>query len=324
MAVIHCRHQCKMTLIYLGFLCAISRMTDKTIKIAKLSLRATDGLVLFTLALFSALALLGQVEGWWMLVLKNLAAALVYLLVVFLSQRARTRLLYLFLRVAAVTLAYAYLFGAVDKLQLILQGRWLDEYVMDAEQFVFSVQPTLWLQHVTTPMLTEWLMFTYVIYVPMYPLLCGIIYHLRGEAAMEDYLFTLSAAIVLCVVGFILFPVAGPMATIGDLYSVPLKGYVFTYFGELIRTYLHYVGGTIPSPHCAAATIMWVMAYRYHRPSFYMLTPVVLSLYISTFYCRYHYFTDAVVGILVALVALAVVPMVIKAWNRVANRPTMA
>lgn len=299
-------------------------MTDKTIQIAKLNLRAADGLILFTLTLFSVFAFLGQAEGWWILVLKNFAAALVYLLVVFLSQRATTRFPYLFLRVAAVTLAYAYLFGAVDKLQLILQGRWLDEYVMDAEQFVFSVQPTLWLQHVTTPLLTEWLMFAYVICVPMYPLLCGIIYYLRGEAAMEDYLFTLGVANVLCYVGFILFPVAGPMATIGDLYSVPLKGYVFTYCGELIRSYLHYVGGTIPSPHCAAATIMWIMAYRYHRPSFYILTPVVLSLFISTFYCRYHYFTDAVVGILVALVALAVAPMAIEVWNRVANRPTAA
>lgn len=299
-------------------------MTDKTIQIAKLSLRAADGLILLSLTLFSVLALLGQVEGWWMLVLKNLAAALVYLLVVFLSQRATTRFLFLFLRVAAVTLAYAYLFGAVDKLQLILQGRWLDEYVMDAEQFVFSVQPTLWLQHITTPLLTEWLMFVYVISVPMYPFFCGIIYYLRGKAAMEDSLFTLGFANVLCGIGFILFPVAGPTATIGDLYSVPLKGYVFTYLGEMIRSYLHYVGGTIPSPHCAAATITWIMAYRYHRPSFYILTPVVLSLYISSFYCRYHYFTDAVVGILIALVALAVVPMAIKVWNQVANRLTTA
>lgn len=297
-------------------------MTDKTIQIANFRLRATDGLILFTLAFFSLLAILfnGRVEGWFLLVLKNGAAAAGYLFVVYLSQRASTKFLRFFLRVAAITLTYAYLFGAVDKLQLILHGRWLDEYVLDGEQYLFGVQPTLWLQHFTTPGLTEWMMFAYVIYVPMYPVLCGIIYYLRGDVAMEDYFFTLGFTNILCDIGFILFPVAGPIATIGSLYTVPLNGYVFTYLGELMRSNLHYIGGTIPSPHCAAATIMWVMAYRYHRPSFYILTPVVLSLYASTFYARYHYVTDAVVGVAVAFLALAIVPFLIKGWDRIAEK----
>ena len=163
-------------------------MTDKTIQIANFRLRATDGLILFTLAFFSLLALLfhGSVEGWALLIAKNIGVAVGYLVVVYLSQRANTKFLRFFLRVAAVTLTYAYLFGAVDKLQLIIHGRWLDEYVLDGEQYVFGVQPTLWLQRFTTPALTEWLMFAYVIYVPMYPVLCGIIYYVRGEVAMED------------------------------------------------------------------------------------------------------------------------------------------
>ncbi|MCX6132284.1 MAG: phosphatase PAP2 family protein [Ignavibacteriales bacterium] len=297
-------------------------MTDKTITIANLPLRATDGLILFTLALFSLLALLfsGRVEGWALLILKNVGVALGYLLVVYLSQRANTKFLRFFLRVAAITLAYAYLFGAVDKLQLILHGRWLDEYVLDGEQYIFGVQPTLWLQHYTTPALTEWMMFAYVFYLPMYPVLCGIIYYVRGDVAMEDYFFTLGFANILCDIGFILFPVAGPIATIGNLYTVPLNGYVFTFLGELMRSNVHYVGGTIPSPHAAAATIMWIMAYRYHRPSFYILTPIVLTLYVSTFYARYHYVTDAVVGVAVAFLALAVAPLLIKGWDKIAVR----
>ena len=299
-------------------------MTDKTLHIAGFRLRATDALILFTLTFFSTLALLfhSSVQGWWLLIIKNIGTGAVYLALVFASEKMTRKFPRFFLRVAAVTLAYAYLFGAVDKRQLILQGQWMDEYVIDAEQYIFGVQPTLWLQHITAPPLTEWMMFAYVIYVPMYPILCGIIYYLRGEVAMEDYLFTLGFTNILCDIGFILFPVAGPMATIGDLYSVPLKGYVFTFFGELMRSNVHFVGGNLPSPHTAAATIMWVMAYRYHRPSFYILTPVVLSLYLSTFYLRYHFVTDAVVGIIVAFVALVIVPFLIKAWDRLAEKTT--
>jgi hypothetical protein len=297
-------------------------MTNKTLTLFGFTLRATDALILFVLAFFSALALIfhGTVEGWWLLVLKNLAAAAGYLIVVWLSGRATKKFLRFFLRVAAVTLAYAYLFGAVDKLQLIIHGEWLDAYVMDAEQYIFGVQPTLWFEQFMSRPLTEWMMFAYVIYVPLYPVLCGVIYYKHGDVAMEDYFFTLGFTNILCDIGFILFPVAGPIPTIGHLYSVPLDGYVFTYFGELMRSQLHYIGGTIPSPHCAAATIMWIMAYRYDRRWFYVLAPVIISLYVSTFYGRYHYVTDAVIGVAVAFLALALVPTLIKWWDAFSQR----
>ncbi len=295
-------------------------MTNKTLRIGPVRLLATDGLVLGTLLLFSVLAVLffQRVEGWWILVIKNVTVGIVYVLFNRLSSKATKKFWKFFLRMAAVTLTYAYLFGAVDKLQLILHGRWLDEYVLAAELSVFGVQPTLWLQQFVTPALTEWRMFSYVVYLPMYPVLCGIIYYLRGDLAMEDYFFTLGFANILCDLGFILFPVAGPMATIGRQYTVSLKGYVWTWFGEYMRSHFHYIGGTIPSPHAAAATIMWMMAYRYHRPSFYVLTPIVLSLYVSTFYGRYHYVTDAIVGVAVAFLALALAPKLMQVWDRIA------
>jgi membrane-associated phospholipid phosphatase len=297
-------------------------MTNKKFTIGKLRLGATDGLILATLAFFSLLAIIffNRIEGWWMLVLKNIAVAIAYILLNRLSEKTTKKFWRFFLRVASVTLTYAYLFGAVDKFQLLIHGEWMDYYVTDFEQWVFGVQPTLWLEDFISKPLTEWMMFSYVIYVPMYPVLCGIIYYLRGELAMEDYFFTLGFTNVLCDIGFILFPVASPMYYIKQLYTVPLDGWVWTFLGECMRKYLHFAGGSIPSPHTAAATIMWVMAYRYHRPSFWILSPIVLSLYISTFYCRYHYVTDAVVGIAVAFFALALAPLLIKLWDRMAEQ----
>ncbi len=297
-------------------------MTNSRIRIGSLELRATDGLILGTLAVFSFLALVffWRVEGWWMLIVKNVAVGIVYILFNRWSEKAATKFWKFFLRVAAVTLSYAYLFGAVDKLQALIwgQGTWFDYHVMDMEQWIFGVQPTLWLQDYMSKGLTEWMMFTYVVYIPLYPVLCGVIYFLRGDLAMEDYFFTLGLTNILCDIGFILFPVAGPLPTIGHLYTVPLDGYVFTWLGEAIRHNLHYIGGTIPSPHAAAATIMWMMAYRYHRPSFWVLAPIVLSLYVSTFYGRYHYMTDAVVGIATAFIGLALAPLMMRAWDRMA------
>ena len=293
--------------------------------VGKLELQLTDALVLGALAFFSLLALVfsSMVDGWGILVLKNAAVGLVFLGAVHVTPRISHRFWRFFMRVAAITLSYAYLFGAVDKLQMIVHQEWMDYYVLDLEQYVFGVQPTLWIEKYITPWLTEWMMFSYVIYVPLYPVLCGIIYFTRGELPMEEYFFTLGLTNILCDIGFILFPVASPLYFIRELYSVPLDGYVFTYLGELMRSQLHYAGGSIPSPHAAAATIMWIMAYRYHRFSFHVLTPVILSLYVSTFYGRYHYLTDAVVGVLVAFIALALAPSLMRGWDRFIERGSL-
>lgn len=292
----------------------------KRLEWKKLSLQAADGIILATLAIFSIVGALVQVADWALLIAQNLGVGVAVVLSTYFTPKIGSRFGRFLLRTATITLSYAYLFGAVANLQLIIHGRWLDDLVLDFEQYVFGVQPTLWIEHFTTPWLTEWMMFSYVIYVPLYPVLCGIIYYKHGEAPMEEYFFTLGLTNILCDVGFILFPVASPMYWIKDLYTVPLDGYVWTALGEFMRGNLHYAGGSIPSPHAAAATIMWVMAYRYHRPTFWIISPIIVTLYISTFYGRYHYLTDAVVGIAVAGLALLLAPLAVHAWNMFVGR----
>jgi len=299
-------------------------MTDKKLVVGRFTLQATDALILATLAGFTLLALVffWKVEQWWLLVLKNITVGAVILASLLWTKRLSHRVTRFSARTAVVTLSYAYLFGAVDKLQLILHDGWLDAYILDFEQYLFGFQPTLWAQQFISPALTEWMMFSYVIYVPLYPILCGIIYFKHGETQMEEYFFALGLTNVLCDIGFILAPVASPMYYVPDIYSVPLDGYLFTYLGELMRHYLHYKGGSIPSPHAAAATIMWVMAYRYHKPTFYVITPIVLSLFVSTFYARYHYLTDPIIGILTAYVAIRLSPLLQIVWDRFATQRT--
>ncbi|MCX7984603.1 MAG: phosphatase PAP2 family protein [Bacteroidetes bacterium] len=274
----------------------------------------TDVLILGALLLFSLITVIfsKRVTSWEILLIKNIFALVGYITLVYTSQKAPSRFFNFFLRVAAVTLAYAYLFGAVGPLQLIIHDRWLDENIIEFEQKIFGVQPTVWLEQFIAKPLTEWMMFSYVIYIPLYPILCGIIYYMQGKAAMEDYFFTLGLTNILCDIGFIVYPVASPLYHIPHLYRVHLEGWLWTYLGEFIRAHFHFPGGSIPSPHAAAATIMWVMAYRYHKVSFWILTPIILSLYIATFYCRFHYVTDAVVGIVTAVVALLLAPYLYK------------
>lgn len=278
----------------------------------------TDWLVLCALVLVSgvALAFRASVPGWPALLAKNLAAAALFVGLSAAARAARPDVLRFGLRTAAVTFAYAYLFGAVDPLQLVLHGHWLDQSVIDLEARLLGEQPTLWLERLARPWLTEWMMFAYVVYLPLYPLVFGLVWLRRGEAAAEACFLTLGLANVACDIGFVLLPVAGPMAFMGQAFTVPLDGYLFTFLGELIRTHLHFPGGSLPSPHCAAATVLWGITWRHEPKLFWLLTPIILSLYVSTVYGRYHYLSDAVAGIALALVVLATAPWLARRLDR--------
>lgn len=284
-----------------------------------LNVKLTDVFVLSALVFYSILAALftSRLRGEWTgIILANALVLIVYLSANILAQRTRRPFLRFFLRTASVQLVLLYIYSVSLNHQLIFFSHWQDQVVVDLEARLLGVAPTVWIQRFVTPWLTEWMMFCYVFYVPVYPLLSLLIERRKGEKQNEDYLFHIAFVIILCTVGFMLFPVAGPMRHIGELHTVPLQGHFFTDVSGLIRNRVHTPGGTIPSIHCAAATIMLWMAFRHIRPAFYVLAPVILSLYASTVYGRFHYLFDVFVGIAAALAVMVLGRVLIKAWNR--------
>jgi hypothetical protein len=295
----------------------IAALYGKRLYVLDAGLQATDAVILGAVLLFGLLiaifrthiaapgGLLLRLAGWGAL----------YVGSIYLDPKLHNRVLRFLLRTGAVQILCAQLFLIAQGMQLIVVRSWQDPAVLRLESAVFGVQPTVWLQRFVTPPLTEWMMFAYVIYVVIYPGLAALIYFRRGEGALEDYLFALAATNVVCFLGFMVFPIAGPLYHMPEAYTVPLKGWFFTACGEYIRHNVHEIGGSLPSPHCAIATVMWVMARRYVRPAFFVLAPVILSLYVSTFFLRYHYVTDSVAGIVTAALILCVAPRLVRAWN---------
>jgi hypothetical protein len=224
-------------------------------------------------------------------------------------------------RTAVVQFTFLQIYKAANELQRIFFG-WQDDRILALERAVFRVQPLVAIQKLYAPALNEWMFFVYVVYIVIYPLLGGIIYFKRGEEANEDYLFRLGLVNLVCGVGFILFPVASPMnwPKIRALLTEPLTAGIFGSAAEFIRTHIHQPGGSVPSPHCAVATVMWFMSLKYTRRGFLWLAPIMLSLYASTVYGRFHYLTDMVVGVAAGVMVILVAPALERAWNGAAGQ----
>jgi membrane-associated phospholipid phosphatase len=294
----------------------------RTVALARVVLQAMDAVVLLSVLFFAGLivAFAPRIHDPWQLLLRLCLWVLIYIASLVLQRRIAAPVWRALLRMGSVQVMFAQIYLIVHPLQLIFVRNWQDPAILRMEKTIFGIQPTLWLQRFVSPGLTEWMMFCYVIYLVIYPALGGLIYLRSGEKPLEDYLFVLTLANMICFLGFIVYPVAGPLNYMPGEFTVPLKGWLFTAAGEYIRSSIHLVGGNLPSPHCAIATVMWLMAYRYRRLAFWLLTPVILCLYVSTFYGRYHYVSDSIAGIAAGLLVLGLAPFLLRGWNRLAGR----
>jgi len=278
----------------------------------------TDLILISFIIVYNLLAIVfsSKIDDWFLSVIKNTAVGIIFIFFVYLTQKTTNRLLKFLLRTGSVQFLFAYLFAAVHKFQLIFFS-WNDNAVINFENSIFGVNPTVWLEKIKTPLLTEIMMFAYVIYLFIYPILAAIIYFKYGEDKFEYYLLVLGITNIACNIGFVLFPAAGPAQwdSIKGLHKIPLQGYFFTSIGEYIRANFHPVGGTIPSPHCAIGTVMMYMSYRFHRPFFFAVTPIIILLYISTIYGVYHYVTDTITGIITAIIIIVLFNYCFKKLN---------
>ncbi len=293
-------------------------MAMRRFRLAGLEFGLTDVVTLggFLALILLAVAFKGRLAKPWLTIGRSLAFAAAYVAAVAILPKIRAPLPRFLIRTAAVQLTFVQVYQLGSDLQLLFFP-WQDERILALEKAVFGFQPLVAIQKLYSVPLNEWMFFVYVFYLVIYPSLGAYIFFKRGEAANEDYLFELGLVNLICAVGFILFPVASPMhwLRIRAFLTKPLTAGAFGSVAEWIRTNVHQPGGSVPSPHCAVATVMWFMSRKYTRYGFVGLAPIILSLYISTVYGRFHYLSDMIIGIAAGLLVVLVAPSVARAWN---------
>jgi len=293
-------------------------MSRRPLVLAGLEIRPTDAVTLGGLGALTILAMLfaRRLDRPVLVLGTCFLFIILYVGSLALLRRLRRRELRFLVRTVAVQLTFLQIYQTSNALQLLFFG-WQDDRVLAWERAIFGVQPLVSVQKLYAVPLTEWMLFVYAVYVVLYPAIGAVIFFKRGEGANEDYLFHLGLANLVCAAGFILFPVASPMywPKIRTLLTAPLESGAFGAAAEWIRVHVHQPGGSIPSPHCAVATVMWFMARKYTKRGFWGLLPVIVSLYVSTVYGRFHYVSDAVIGIAAALLVILAAPAIERAWE---------
>jgi membrane-associated phospholipid phosphatase len=176
-----------------------------------------------------------------------------------------------------------------------------DPELIALDQRLFGFQASVAIQRFITPARTAWMEFAYFYHILHIPLVGCFVYMYRPRSRFREMMSGLIVVTFLGLLGYILVPAVGPIYTLQNAYTVPLRQPIPIFnqqleFMDLARIHRD----VFPSMHVAISFLVWLYAWRNSRALFWALAPLVLSLWVSTVYLRYHYLVDVVVGLLLA------------------------
>jgi len=199
------------------------------------------------------------------------------------------------------------IFDSLELLVHTINPRDIDPWLIRIDYVLLGGYPTVMLEALYTPLLTDILQLAYSSYY-LLPISFGLVLKLRGkEREFNKTVFLILLCFYLSYVGYLLFPALGPRYTMNHLQRFELRG---LFVAEPIQRILNGLEGVkrdaFPSGHTAVVLVVSGLAYRFERGFFSLTLPVIILLIFSTVYCRYHYVVDVVGGALLAAITLLV------------------
>ena len=165
------------------------------------------------------------------------------------------------------------------------------------DQRLFGFQASVAIQRFISPPLTAWMEFAYAFHILNIPIVACFIYLRRSRLRFREMMAGVLVVTFFGVLGYLLVPAIGPMYTLRDQFTVPLTQPLALVNRQIeFMDYARILRDVFPSLHVGMSLVVWMYAYRNSRRLFWILSPLVLSLWVSTVYLRYHYLVDVLAG----------------------------
>ena len=88
---------------------------------------------------------------------------------------------------------------------------------------IWRAHPTVWLERIQTPLLTELLQLAYSLFVPAVLLVAVILWRQNRLAEFRSYAFLITLGFLVSYIGYLLVPARGPRFFLADLQTEPLR-----------------------------------------------------------------------------------------------------
>ncbi|ACI21467.1 phosphatase PAP2 family protein [Thermodesulfovibrio yellowstonii] len=206
-------------------------------------------------------------------------------------------------------------FDTVGELTPYINPRDIDEILLKLDYSILGFYPYVYFERIANPFFTELMQISYCVYYIL-PFLIGV-YLIKNGNKKEFYraLFIVLFCYYLSYVGYMIFPALGPRYSIPHMFHNDLSG---LFLADRIKDFLNSLEGikrdAFPSGHVGISLVVLFLMLKYSRKLFWLSLIPVLFLIVSTIYCRYHYFTDVLGGIILAVVSLSIGNLYYNFW----------
>lgn len=267
--------------------------------------RLLDYLTQLYIAVVGILILLfhgDYVRGWPYLVAAHAGCIVaVHVLIRFSEGRKSSALV--FLRHFYPMVLFTVFYRETGLLQFTFCHQPLDPFFQHLEEVLFGSQPSFVLMaSMPAVVVSEWFYLSYFSYYVMI-FGVGLALYLRDRRQFLHYLTIVGFIFYVCYLTYIFLPVLGPRSEYIDFAGYPeavQRGPFFKVMALIYRYCEPEGGAAFPSSHIAVALATVYFSWRYLRRIRWPHLVMVVSLIISTVYCRYHYAVDSIAGVLTA------------------------
>ena len=193
----------------------------------------------------------------------------------------------------------------------------IDSFLMYLDYRIFGVYPTVWMERILHPFITELLQLAYCS-LYFLPLFLGIAIYKTGDRRTFFLVyFATIFSFLFSYIGYILFPALGPRFSAHHLQTKTLVGFIFTIpIRDILNGIESIMWDAFPSGHTMIPLVILYYSWVYKRSLFYIYVPIVALTIFSTVYLRYHHVVDVLAGALLSIVVIVIVELLMKAWER--------
>jgi membrane-associated phospholipid phosphatase len=225
-----------------------------------------------------------------------------------------------------------YIYDSLCNITQLVNNYQFDELLMRIDRLFLSGNDIAKIfEKIITPWLTGLLSFFYSTYFAFY-LVNPIIYFFIKEKKAFDVVLT--GIIITCylgLIGYILVPCVGPIIYQNRLFTRDLvmpNGELYQNSNDLLASYLFSRGSfhCFPSLHFGITFVWFFYAWKYLRREkylkyfYYLHLPVIILLWFSTLYLRWHYLVDWLGGLIVALAGIWLAPKIVNWWDKIIEK----
>ena len=184
-----------------------------------------------------------------------------------------------------------------------------DQWLADLDFRIWGAHPSVWLERVHTPALTEFLQAIYTLFIPAVLYIAWVLWRKGRTRDFQYYAFLIALGFLTSYIGYILVPARGPRFLLKHLQHFPLQGlWLFQAMQSTLDRLesAHY--DCFPSGHTELTILAWwgsrMVSNRWFR-IYLAYTPCIIF---ATVYLRYHYTVDLLAGVVTAAVLILTAP----------------